>query len=221
MAADDYNDCVGFVPRYEKEGKYPLKIVVSLDKYHLQSMEAQGISKAQVKANIERLAQLFPVEIDKMCNYTIYDEGRGVKLRNTYKTPTPMQKYCSVYRDYDNLFLIGPVVAISHDGKIVEANRSYSFNDRHGVGNINEESIISMFTKLKKERGIKKCKDIESVYDYMDKYLHVYSSTTKEIQNMMKYYRRKKQEIDYRYFEEEIPNISDLDDLEKETVAEL
>lgn len=210
IAYEDYNDSVGYLPRYDKEGKYPLKIVVSLDKYHLQSMKEQGISKAKVKSNIERLAQIFPVEIDKMCNYTIYNEGRGAELKDTYKSQTPMQKYCSVYREYDKFFLIGPMVAISYDGRIIEANRSYYFNDKHGIGNINEESIVSMFAKLKKERDIKKCKDIKSFYEYMDKCLHVYFSTTKEIRNIKRYYQRKKQKVDYSYFEDEIPNIEEL-----------
>jgi len=210
IAADDYYDNVGFVSRNEKEGKYPLKIVVSLDKFHLKSIEEQGISKAKVKANIERLAELFPVEIDKLCNYVIYNEGGGVNIKNMYKSPTPNQKYCSVYVNYDKVYLIGPIVAIGYDGKIVEANRSHVYRDRFGIGDINTESIMSMFEKLKKEKGIKLCKDIESAYECMDKYLHVYSSTTKEIKNMVKYYQNKKQKMDYSYFEQDVPTMFEL-----------
>lgn len=221
VADDDYNDSVGFTRRYQKEGKYPLKVVVSLDKYHLQAIAKQGIPKAQIKANIERLSQLFPVEIDKLCNYVIYNEGRGAELQNTYKSPTPAQKYCSIYRDYDNLFLIGPMIAIQYDGKIVEANRSYSYNDKHGIGNINNESFLSMLAKLKQAKGIRKCRDTESVYKLMDKYLHVFSSTTKEIHNMMRYYQRKKQKMDYSYFEQEIPTITELTTDDSYTINEL
>lgn len=114
----------------------------------------------------------------------------------------------------NGFFLIGPLVAIQYDGKLVEANKSYEYNDKCGIGNINNESILSMFAKLKKERGVKSCKDIKSVYEYMNKYVHVYSGTTKSIQDMMKYYRRKKQVVDYGYFQEDIPSFLELEEPE-------
>ena len=212
IAIDDYNDSVGFTKRNEKEGKYPLKIVVSLDKFHLDSSDKLGVQRSKIKSNIERLAQIFPVEIDKLCNYVVYNEGRSTQLSSTYKAPSPSQKYCYTYRSYDNLLLIGPLLAIQYDGKIVEANRSYSYNDKNGIGNINTESLFSMLKKLKQEKGMKKCSDTESAYRIMDKYIHIFSSTTNELQNMLRCYKRKKQNMDYSYFEQTIPSISELAD---------
>lgn len=219
LADNDYNNYVGFTPRYEREGKYPLKIIVSLDKFHLESIEKLKISKETIKANIEKLAQFFPVEIDKICNYVIYNEGNGVNLQNIYKVPTPTQKYCYWHRDFDNLFLIGPMVAIQYDGKLIEVNRSYTYNDKHGIGNINTENLMSMFKKLKKEQGIKKCKDIQSVYECMNKYLHVYSSSTNELQSMMNYYKKHNQKIDYSYFEERFPSMAELTEQPSESTS--
>jgi len=75
--------------------KYPLIIVVSLDKYHLESIDNLS-SREVVKNNIDKLIKEFPVEIDKICNFLIYNEGKGKNLQGAYKTKVPLQQYNKV-----------------------------------------------------------------------------------------------------------------------------
>jgi len=69
----------GLTSRYSKD--FALQVVVSLDKYHIESID-KHFDREKVKQNIDRLVQNFTVEIDKMCNFTIFNEGRAKNLEN-------------------------------------------------------------------------------------------------------------------------------------------
>lgn len=204
-AQEYFVNTTGLVERLDSN-EYPLRVIVSLDKYHLDSMRKLGVSKEKVCENIEKLASLFPVEIDKMCNYTVYNEGKAVSIADSYKTKTPKQKYAVQYapetKNLKGLLYIGPLVGIQYDGGIVECNKTYEFNDMNKVGNINENSFLEMCRGLKKVAVVKQAYSYIQLHNLFKKYSHIFSTTTKEIKKMMKFYQKRNENKDFSYFYE-------------------
>ena len=200
----------GLIPRMDKR-TYALRVIVSLDKFHLEAIDKlspsdRAAARQQVKSNIEKLASLFPVEIDKMCNYTIYGEGRGKNILGTYKREVPLNEYALMYwkmkegsgmRDY---LIVGPIVGISYDGKIIETSKSYEFSDKHAIGDIHKESFFQMCKRLKDTKGFKQYRDVGPLYKAFDKILHRLSTSTKGFAKMQKFYKKSKTPINYSYF---------------------
>lgn len=191
----------GLTSRYAKD--FALQVVVSLDKYHLESID-KHFDREKVKQNIDKLVKNFTVEIDKMCNFTIFDEGRAKNLENCYKCKTPVLDYASsCYRlkgDKVPTVAIGPVVSISYNGNIVDSNKTYEYNDLHNHGNLSEKSFYEMFKMLKNDKRVKICKrSIKQYYDTCYKISHQLHTTTKELRKMVKYSQKHKLPLDYKY----------------------
>jgi len=210
---DFNNDKVGLVERLSKEN-YPLSVVVSLDKYHLASID-QLYKRKEVARNIDKLIKLFPVEIDKLCSYMIYAEGRGKNIKGCYKIKPFDTEYTGIYLrgedGYRDLCMIGPVLNISYDGKIVDGNRSYMLEDKGAVGDITTEDFYSMLKKLQKEKGFKLSRSIDDMYKKFDVIIHKSITTTKEIRKMEAFNFKHKLHPDYSYLREgKVPNYEEL-----------
>ncbi len=198
----------GIIKRMD-ERDFALRVVVSLDKYHLEAMDRIGqTTRQKVKSNIKKLASFFPVEIDKMCNFTIYNEGKGKNLTSSYKCEVPLDRYALLYWQMKknsgmrDLLMVGPILGISYDGKIIEVNKNYEYADQHALGDIHEESFYQMCKHLKTTKGFKLCKDIEPLYKRFSKISHRLSTSTKELVKMQKFYKKSKTHPDFSYFTE-------------------
>ena len=207
----DYNHR-GLIKRFSED--YPLQVIVSLDQFHLDAIDRCS-QRQVVKDNIEKLIRNFPVEIDKICNYTIYDEGNGKFIVGIHKSNVPLQKYAGLFWEmkegYRDLLMIGPIINISYDGKIIEPNKSYDHCDTYGIGNINEESFYSMLKKLQQSKKFKLSKSIEELYKKYHDIGHEVNTTTKMNKKMMKFYKKEKVVKDYSYLQENsIPNYDEI-----------
>jgi len=204
----------GLTSRYSKD--FALQVVVSLDKYHIESID-KHFDREKVKQNIDRLVQNFTVEIDKMCNFTIFNEGRAKNLENCYKCKTPILDYaasCYMLKG-ENIptVAIGPVVSISYDGKIVDSNKSYDYNDLHNHGSLNDKSFYEMFKMLKSDKRVTFCKrSYKQFENKCYKISHKLNATTKELTKMAKYSIKHNLPLDYKYLTtDEIAGYEELD----------
>jgi len=202
----------GIIPRLDSD--YVLRVIVSLDKYHLSSIDRLS-SREQVKQNVEKLVKNFAVEIDKICNYTVYNEGRAKNLQYIYKEETPQTKYAGAYfngkNGYRDICYLGPAVQITYNGKIGDTNKTYVETDKNAVGNILEESIFSMFQKLQKDKKFKLSSSLNKLYAKFSKISHEFNTTTKALKRMQKYYIAHFMALDYSYFCDKTPGFKELD----------
>lgn len=202
----------GLIKRFSNE--YPLQIVVSLDKYHLQSID-NLTSREKVKQNIEKLLEHFPVEIDKICNYSLYNEGNARNISSSFKEASPTQKYSGIYwkgtEGSRDLVMIGPIVTISHDGRIIDANKEYDYCDSTAIGCIHEESFYAMLKKLQAKKKFKLCKSIDELYKKYDDIMHETTTSSRSLRHMIKFYKKARITQDYSYFLDETkPNYDEL-----------
>lgn len=149
---------------------YPLRVEVSLDKFHLESIDALH-SRDKVKKNIEKLAKHFPVYVNKIASYMVNGEGRSKDINDIFVHKTKPMRYTGLYYTPDEedknsrgLCIIGPYLILSHDGKIIQLDKSYEWSDKYAIGNINEEKILAMFAKLQIRKKLKLCASYREYY---------------------------------------------------------
>lgn len=215
----------GIIPRVD-ERNYALRVIVSLDKFHLDAIDrlapmGKETVRQKVKNNIEKLANYFPVEIDKMCNFSIYNEGRGKIVTGMYKQQALLDNYALMYwkmkedSGLRDLLLVGPILGISYDGKIIEVNKDYEYIDQHAIGDIHKEkeSFFQMCKHLKTTKGFKQCKDVDPLYKRFGKISHRLLTSTKELLKMQKFYKKNKTYLDFSYFTKTgVEGYEELDD---------
>ncbi len=203
----------GIVPR--KGHEYSMRVIISLDKYHLNAID-QLSSRKQVKRNVEKLVNNFAVEIDKLCSYTVFNDGRAKNLQYIYKEETPNTEYAALYwrmkEGYKDLCMIGPIVQITFDGKIGDCNKTYEDMDKIAIGNINEENIYSMFKKLQQDKKFKLTKTMQKLNQKFTAILNNYCATFEVFKRIRKFYKKHFISPDYSYFFDQTPGYKGLDE---------
>ena len=207
-----------------KDGDFPLQVIVSLDKFHIEAMEKGGIDKKKVKANIEELAKHFPVEIDKTCNFLLFNVGNAKNVTDTYKTSISAYKTVFLYgantKTGEKLLLVGPHLAVSAYGKIVDCNTTYIKADAPGYsyGDVLEKGF---FESIKEKLKTEKCKRAHSYngfYRINGKYMDEFRLTNKDIKNIIKFNKAKGQRVNlYPLTRGAVPSLAELDNPAKQT----
>ncbi len=201
-----------------KDGDFPLQVIVSLDKFHLEAMEKAGIDKKKVKANIEELAKHFPVEIDKTCNFLLFNVGNARNVTDTYKTSISAYKTAYLYgcntKTGNSLLLVGPHVAVSAYGKIVDCNTTYIKADAPGYsyGDVLEKGF---YESIKEKLKAEKCKRVYSYNKFfrtIGKYMDEFRLTNKDINNIIRFNKARGQAVNlYPLTKGAVPSLEELD----------
>ncbi len=80
------------------------------------------------------------------------------KYYSSFNETVLEQKYSGIYLsrkgETKDLVMIGPIITISCEGKIIEANKDYEYCDSNAIGNIHEESFYSMLKKLQMKKNL-------------------------------------------------------------------
>lgn len=207
-----------------KDGDFPMQVVVSLDKFHIEAMEKAGIDKKKVKANIEELAKHFPVEIDKTCNFLLFNVGNATNVTDTYKTPISAYKTAFLYgankKTGKELFLVGPHVAVSAYGKIVDCNTTYIKADAPGYsyGDVLEKGFFESIKEKLKTEKCKRAHSYDGFFRIIGKYMNEFKLTDKDVNNVIKFNKARGQVVDlYPLTRGAVPSLAELDNPAKQT----
>lgn len=200
----------GLVRDLDKNGKYPVHVIVSIDKYHLESAQSRGISKDKIRENIELLTKNFPVEIEKMSNYGVFNVGGATNIEDTYKIDNPTAQYVYKKKKLDKdggYFIIGPVIGYSYSGKLINVYDDYKDEDAKGVGDILQNNIFDDFKLLKPRRCFSKLE-----YHYVSRQLAHSGplTTTKRLQKIYEYFTKREIPMDWSYFSDKTASYDEV-----------